>query len=372
MAFTNATPPVVIGTIEALLNEDGGAVWINPTANAYDPDVQGLVRAIDIPTDLPPGIVWDPMWNVFVVDTSHPVFQSLAAGQTWTYSITYNVSDGITAVPDTINITLTGSNDAAVISGITRGSVTEDSPLAATGSLTVSDIDTGEAGFRSGSFAGSYGSLTLNTTGDWSYTLNNSLAAVQALTAGQSLTDSVSVQSRDGTTQLISLTILGADDITLTGTAAADTLTGTAAAERMLGLGGNDKLSGNAGADTLDGGAGADRLTGGLGADLLIGGAGADRFVFASPADSTAAAADVISDFVHGSDKLDLTGIDAVAGGSNNAFRWIGAAGFSAAGQLRYDATSGVLQGDTNGDRIADLQIQLQPGLGLTAGDILL
>lgn len=372
MVTTDNRPPVVIGTIDVIVPEDRAAFSFYANSNAYDPDLMGAAFAVNIPLELPPGLTWDRLFNVFTLDPSAAVFQSLAAGQTLSFSVSYMISDFTYLVPDTLNVTVVGVNDQAVVGGVAQGSVTEDSGLAATGLLSVTDVDNGEAGFVAGILNGAYGSLTLNAAGAWSYSLNNSLAAVQALGAGDTLTDTVTVLTIDGTASQISLTINGAIEPVITGTASGNTLNGAAQGEQILGLAGNDTLKGNGGADTLDGGSGADRLTGGLGADVLIGGAGSDRFIFISATESAPAAADQIMDFVRGSDKIDLTAIDAVAGGSNNAFRWIGANGFTAAGQVHYSAATGLLQADVNGDRIADLQIQLTPGLALTSADILL
>jgi Ca2+-binding RTX toxin-like protein len=65
----------------------------------------------------------------------------------------------------------------------------------------------------------------------------------------------------------------------------------------------NDQLSGMDGGDYLEGRGGNDVIRGGDGADMLIGGAGLDRFVFG--ADSVGSA-DLIVDFVRGSDKLQI------------------------------------------------------------------
>lgn len=457
MVTVNNRPPVVIAPIVLTISEDVDGGWISPTANTYDPDLMDLVRAINIPTVLPPGVTWDAQFNVFHFDASDPFYQALAEGQVTTLLITYDVTDLTAVVPHSITITVIGSNDAAVVTGITGGVVTEDTGTAATGVLTVTDVDSGEAAFVAGTLNGAYGSLTIDAAGQWSYTLDNALAAVQALTAGQNLTDSVTVHSLDGTAQVITLTIAGADEPVLTGTAGADVLTGGAGGESLRGLGGADVLNGMAGNDTLDGGAGGDslyggdgddvllydtqdrvqsggagadtlrltrgatvnlgaadqisgdsgvasgfehvdaatalsavtltgsalanhltggagndRLTGGKGADSLTGGAGADRFVFATLADSTLAAPDQITDFTHLVDRIDLSAIDARAGGSNNAFSFIGGAAFSANGQLRYDAATGLLSGDVNNDRQADFAIQLATGLTLSAADFVL
>ena len=46
----------------------------------------------------------------------------------------------------------------------------------------------------------------------WTYTLDNSNAAVQALNAGGTLTDSFTVTTIDGTSQVVTITITGAND----------------------------------------------------------------------------------------------------------------------------------------------------------------
>jgi serralysin len=59
-------------------------------------------------------------------------------------------------------------------------------------------------------------------------------------------------------------------------------------------------------------------------------------------------------------DRIDLSGIDADTDGAagNQAFGFIGAHAFTGAdGQLRF--AGGLLQGDTNGDRVADLEIKI-------------
>ena len=57
-----------------------------------------------------------------------------------------------------------------------------------------------------------YGSLTINANGAWTYTLDNDLADVQELGDGDTLTDTISVQSVDGTTQEITINIYGTND----------------------------------------------------------------------------------------------------------------------------------------------------------------
>jgi Ca2+-binding RTX toxin-like protein len=112
--------------------------------------------------------------------------------------------------------------------------------------------------------------------------------------------------------------------------------------------------------DTIVGGDGNDTLYGAGGADTLYGGAGNDVFAYVDAAHSTQAASDGIQDFSAG-DLIDLSVIDAISGGSNDAFHFVGAAAFShTAGELRAADLGGntwVVQGDVNGDGAQDLEL---------------
>jgi VCBS repeat-containing protein len=384
-------------------------------------------------------------------------------------SLSYTVTDGKGgSIAASNTLTIAAVNDAAIIAGQSTGSVTEDATLQASGTLTVVDVDAGEAAFVAGTLVGSYGSATLTTAGDWVYTLNNAAAAVQALAGGASVQDSLTVTTLDGTTSTLAITINGVDEpvvaaVTLTGTSAANVLTGGAGDDTLSGLGGNDKLiggdgndllnggtggdtmsggagndtyqvdskydvvtegldagidsvlttlskymlganvenldylgtqgftgtgnaldnliSGGTGADVLSGGAGSDmllgdlgndKLDGGLGSDILTGGGGADLFIFKTAAD----ASDTITDFAHLVDDIDLHLIDANVGKANNqAFSFIGTSAFgAAAGQVRFDLTAdgAHVQGDVNGDGVADFDMFLAGVTTLTASDFIL
>ncbi|AFY45959.1 VCBS repeat-containing protein [Nostoc sp. PCC 7524] len=143
-------------------------------------------------------------------------YDYLAQGVTATASFTYTISDGNggTANATTI-ITITGVNDVATITGTATGTVTEDAStpnLTTTGTLTVTDVDTGENNFNTTiAGTGNIGSLTITTAGTWNYTVANS--AVQSLGAGDSKTETFTVQSVDGTaSQEITVTINGVND----------------------------------------------------------------------------------------------------------------------------------------------------------------
>ncbi len=165
--------------------------------------------------------------------------------------------------------------------------------------------------------------------------------------------------------------VVGADDH-------GNIIAGTKSADVVHGLGGADTLFGFGGADTLDGGAGNDILAGGLDRDVMTGGAGHDLFDFNVLKDSGAAPAsrDVITDFVRGSDHIDLRTLDAnAAKAGNQVFTWIGTQSFhKVAGELHTGKISSgvIVSGDVTGDGAADFSINVQHVTALAKGDFVL
>jgi Ca2+-binding RTX toxin-like protein len=165
------------------------------------------------------------------------------------------------------------------------------------------------------------------------------------------------------------------ENLTLTGTALNGG--GNGLANVLTGNSQNNLLRGYDGVDTISGGAGADTLSGGAGKDLVTGGAGADTFLFAGGefGGVTAAAADQILDFQQGADIVSLSAVDAsdVLNG-NQAFTFIGAAGFTQAGQVRAWVSSGntYIAGNTDADAAAEFLIRLDGAITLAATDFIL
>src|SRR5690606_34120386 len=88
----------------------------------------------------------------------------------------------------------------------------EDTSLSVSGALTITDADAGEAVFQAesgGAHACTSGTCDVGASGNSSYTLDNTNAAVQGLGAGDTLADSFTVTTADGTTQLVTVTIHG-------------------------------------------------------------------------------------------------------------------------------------------------------------------
>ncbi|WP_157615887.1 Ig-like domain-containing protein, partial [Rhizobacter sp. Root404] len=132
-------------------------------------------------------------------------------------NFTFSVQDSAGAfdtAPNTLTINVTPVADTAVIGGVATGATVEDTTLTTGGTLTVVDPDAGEAAFQPQTgIAGAHGSFSIDAAGVWTYTLNNADPAVQALGAGQTLPNEVfTVQSLDGTTSQVTVTITGTDD----------------------------------------------------------------------------------------------------------------------------------------------------------------
>ena len=122
------------------------------------------------------------------------------------------------------------------------------------------------------------------------------------------------------------------------GTAYNDTMFGSRYNDTLNGGNGHDILLGGYGNDILVGSYGNDDLHGGAGYDVMTGGTGYDAFNFDAITNSAPnAARDRITDFQEDIDYIDLSKIDAnVFAAGNQAFRFIGAHAFTAAGQVSY------------------------------------
>jgi len=151
-----------------------------------------------------------------------------------TDSFEMRVTDGSGATAgQTLTVTINGTNDVPVVTNspaATQGSVTEAGHLddgtatagtpTATGSLSVSDLDA--AATRSWSLQGTpsatYGTMVLDTTtGQWTYTLNNSLASTQALREGEVVSQTYVARATDNlgayVDQTLTVTINGTNDV---------------------------------------------------------------------------------------------------------------------------------------------------------------
>jgi VCBS repeat-containing protein len=127
----------------------------------------------------------------------------------------------IDGTPQIVTVTIHGSNDAAIISGAKTGSVTEAAGYkpgkpVATGTLTDTDIDNAPNAFTAvhtpKASTGGYGTFTMTADGCWTYILDNANHRVQALNNYDTLTDTFTVTTIDGTPQVVTISIHGTND----------------------------------------------------------------------------------------------------------------------------------------------------------------
>jgi len=194
IATTDENSSIAIDVLANDSDADGDTLHITEVSVG---DGQGMVGINDDGT-----IAFDPGAD----------FNHLAKGETQHVEVAYTISDGHGGTSTaTTTVTVTGINDQAEIEG-SGTTVTEDTAQTVSGQLTIVDPDAGEAHFNAGTVEGTYGSLELAEDGSWSYALNNEADNVQQLDQGDTVTDTVTITSVDGTTHDLVMTVNGTND----------------------------------------------------------------------------------------------------------------------------------------------------------------
>lgn len=207
--------PCISGDLTGVVTEDHnidsqGLLHANGKIDVIDPDqnessvtpevISGKYGSLTIDAD--------GHW-LYQVDNSLSNVQALTAATSLHESFTIHTKDG---TPQTIDMTIGGNDDNAVITGIDTGTVTEDLTTQAQGKLSVTDPDLGEDHFHPSQINGHLGTLTITKDGSWTYDLDNTNPTVQALGKGATATDTITVHSADGTPQQVTVTINGTND----------------------------------------------------------------------------------------------------------------------------------------------------------------
>ena len=290
----------------------------------------------------------DTLFQQELTDYQQFILDHASDGSTSTSAFTFT-SLGLTLSNfEQIDIVIDDSVNTAPVAFDDTGAVTEDAtPNTADGNVLANDVDTdaldtltvaslaGDAANVGTAFAGTYGTLTLNQDGTWSYALDNSLASVQALNAGQQVTDVFTYGVTDGTAvdmATLTITIDGTDDtpeafgFVVRGLNADDSGSGivVSSAGDINGDGIDDILIGAPGTDPHG-------ATGAGGAYVIFGQDTATDGNFATP--------------------YDLATLDGA-----NGFRMNGVTAGDLAGWFVSDA------GDVNGDGIDDLMVGAEYG----------
>ena len=212
--------PTASAIVAPATNEDAGTAAIDLLATAADVDLSDDLDVANVAVSSSDGrsITWsvDNETGAFSFDAGQ--FNDLAAGESATVTLAYDVVDGNGgSVANTAEITVDGVNDAPTATG-GSGSVTEDGTLSAGGTIAVSDPDASDTHSFSvqGGGNGTYGSLSVDSSGNWTYTLNNGATNVQDLNTGDQVYDNFVVDVADGnggtTTANVSIAVNGEDD----------------------------------------------------------------------------------------------------------------------------------------------------------------
>ncbi|NEX76513.1 type I secretion C-terminal target domain-containing protein, partial [Aeromonas rivipollensis] len=234
---TNDRPTLTIGDPSGAMNEGNGAAVLSDSGalSFADLDANGSVTVSQSTNRAPawshgtldPGLV-AALVAGFSVDqdswdyTTNENLDFLGAGETITMSFDVVATDdsgaaNAASTVQTVTITVTGTNDDAVITGTNTAGVTEDTALVngqliASGDLNATDVDSSAAFVLQTNASSAYGSFSIDASGAWSYKADNTHAAIQQLSSGESLTDTIVVSTADGTTHNVVITINGTAD----------------------------------------------------------------------------------------------------------------------------------------------------------------
>ncbi|MEI8716341.1 hypothetical protein [Mesorhizobium sp. ISC11] len=286
--------------------------------------------------------------DTYVVDSAGDIVdESGSKGiDTVLSSVSFNLSDPAHAIGTIENLTLAGSGNTSATgnsaSNVMTGN-TGDNLLDGGGGNDTLDGGAGSDTMRGGA-------------GNDTYIVDSVTDTVDESVASSTGTDTI--QASVSFSLLNSARVLGVfENLSLTGNSDIDGTGNTA----------NNVLKGNGGANVLDGGAGNDTLTGGLGADTF-------RFSTALNASTNK---DVITDFNVADDTIALDdaiftalgGPGTLAAGSFH----IGTAAADADDRILYNATTGTLTYDANGNASGGaIQFaNIGAGLALTNADFM-
>ena len=247
--------PILVDVLANDSDADNGAVVTLTSASA--PAGQGIASVVDGKVRFDPGTDFD----------------DLAAGQTQTVIVTYEISDEHGATDTgSIAITVAGANDAPVANP-DSDSTHEDVAVTVDVLANDTDADNGAVltvvnatvtpGEGSVSIVGNQ--VRYDPSPDLDYLADGETLDV---VISYTIEDEHGVQS----SSTVTITVQGETDGSITGTDDGETITGTPEDDRINALGGDDTVFALAGNDFVRGGDGADTLNGEGGNDLIEGG----------------------------------------------------------------------------------------------------
>ncbi len=165
-------------------------------------------------------------WS-YALDHDNEAVVALAEGATMEDTATIVISDNNGGSAEvTVTITITGVNEAPTAED-GAGAVTAGMDMAAIGDVKAMDVDVGDTHTFAVATAATYGTLTVDEAGAWSYAVDDANATVVALAQGATMEDTATVMIDDGnggTAEVtVTVTITGANDAPSVGVADGET-----------------------------------------------------------------------------------------------------------------------------------------------------
>jgi len=222
---SNVAPTAPAQSADA--TEGGTSVTVNALGTATDANGDALT-VVNVPASLPAGVSYDAATHSFAFDPGNAAYDSLAAGATQAIVVSYGVSDGTVTTPTSVSFTITGTNDAAVLSSAIVALNETNAPLTTGGTLTNTDVDNPSLFVAQTNVAGANGQFSIDVNGNWTYTADS---AFDNLNVGQPVSDTFTVFAADGTKTTVQVTINGTDDQSVLSSATANLTESNAAAD---------------------------------------------------------------------------------------------------------------------------------------------
>ena len=234
LVVQGANDAPVVAVVTGTATEGGPASALDALANASDIDNGAILSVTGIPANLPAGVTYNASTHKFTLDPTNAAYDYLAAGQTTTVTVSYGVTDGIATTPGSVSWTLTGTNDAPVLSdmGNTAAYTENGAAVVIDSAITLSDVDDthieGATVKITGNFAAGQDVLSFinqnGITGNWNaatgtLTLSGSATKAQYEAALESITYKNTSEDPSTASRTISFTVTDGDLTSNVGTA---------------------------------------------------------------------------------------------------------------------------------------------------------
>jgi VCBS repeat-containing protein len=209
----SAANPVTGNVFANDLNLAGAVsvIAVNGSAGAVGADIEGTYGTLRLNAD---------GTYTYTLDNARTSVQALSEGEVVTESFAYTATSSDEATSSStdsaaLTITIVGTNDAPEISGAVEGLVYEDGARVARGQLETGDPDDAAADW-SIETGPAYGFASVDASGGWTYTLDNTRFEVQSLAQDEVFLDTFVVRASDPQdafdTQEVTVAISGTND----------------------------------------------------------------------------------------------------------------------------------------------------------------